>query len=254
MTKGEVDACTILRGVAGSRMLGLENEDSDTDILGVCVEPMAEAMGVGTPFEQWVDEKEQTQIYGLRKFVRLVVKGNPSMLALLFMSFEGLQKLDHRGRELQTLAPQIVSRACSGPFLGYLQAQRERMMHKEVVYPDGSVGRVPYRGQRGVRRKDLEELYGFDTKYAMHMLRLGMQGVELLTTGQLCLPMAQADRTYLKGVRNGMETEDACLARARELEAHLQDLYTTSPLRDRPDVPAVEGWMTRTYLEAWNVR
>jgi len=46
-------------------------------------------------------------------------------------------------------------------------------------------------------------MYGFDTKYAMHMLRLGFQGVELLTTGRLSLPMREPERSYLLDVRRG---------------------------------------------------
>ena len=50
-------------------------------------------------------------------------------------------------------------------------------------------------------------MYGFDTKYAMHMLRLGFQGVELLTTGRLSLPMREPERSFLLDVRRGKVDE-----------------------------------------------
>src|SRR5688572_31106775 len=53
----------------------------------------------------------------------------------------------------------------------------------------------PYTTLFRSHRPELEEMYGFDTKYAMHMLRLGFQGVELLTTGRLNLPMRSEEHT-----------------------------------------------------------
>jgi hypothetical protein len=89
------------------------------------------------------------------------------------------------GRELRALSPKIVSRRVQAPYLGYLQAQKQRLTGE--------------RGQKRIHRPALEQLYGFDTKYAMHMLRLGFQGVELLTAGRLSLPMREPERSYLLG-------------------------------------------------------
>lgn len=102
----------------------------------------------------------------LRKWMRLALKGNPTILLLLFTPDDQLVHCDSLGRELRNLAPQIISRRVQGPYLGYLQAQKERLTGE--------------RGQKRIHRPELEEMYGFDTKYAMHMLRLGFQGVELL--------------------------------------------------------------------------
>jgi hypothetical protein len=43
--------------------------------------------------------------------------------------------------------------------------------------------------------------HGYDTKYAMHALRLGAQGVELLTTGRIALPAPEPDRSFLRAIR-----------------------------------------------------
>jgi predicted nucleotidyltransferase len=240
MTREQVDQCTILRTVAGSRMLGLNTPESDTDLLGIMIEPIEEAMGVGAPLEQWVNEKEQIQIYGLRKWIRLALKGNPSMISLLWVGGEALQAIDARGAQLQELAPKIVSRRAASAFLGYLQAQRQRLL-----------GLSSNRGH-GPMREVLIKAHGFDTKYAMHMLRLGMQGVELLETGKLTIPMKEEDRTYLLAVRHGEHDLQACLTRAGELEANLKDLFTSSPLPEDPDTEAVEKWMLRMYLRNWS--
>src|SRR5215813_14957176 len=140
---------------------------------------------------------------------------------------------DEVGAELRAITPSIVSRRLLDPFLGYLQAQKQRLTGE--------------RGQKRIHRPELEAMYGFDTKYAMHMLRLGYQGVELLNTGRLSLPMREPERSFLLDVRRGKVSEQECLTRAGELEQQLVDLATTSPLPEEPDEARVEDWVIGAY-------
>jgi hypothetical protein len=57
-------------------------------------------------------------------------------------------------------------------------------------------------GQPGAHtnRPELVAVHGYDTKYA---LRLGLQGVELLSTGRITLPVPEPDRAYLRSIRRG---------------------------------------------------
>lgn len=257
MTRSDAERCTILRGLVGSTVHGLNVNDGieDRDEMGVCVEPIEDAMALSARFEQFIyrsaAEREGREnarstagdldltIYSLRKWVRLALKGNPTILLLLFTPEDQLVHIDDLGAELRALTPVIVSRRVHGPFLGYLQAQKQRLTGE--------------RGQKRVHRPELEEMYGFDTKYAMHMLRLGLQGVELLTTGRLSLPMREPDRSYLRDVRLGKVSEQACLTRAGELEQELSNLATTSPLPDEPDESRVSDWVINAYRRRWRV-
>lgn len=256
MTREQAEAATILRGVVGSTVHGLNVQDGieDRDEMGICIEPIEAAMGIGAPFEQFIyrsaAEREHRHdapskagdldltIFSLRKYVRLAMKGNPTILLLLFVPRESILHMDARGSQLRDLTPNILSRAAGGAFLGYLQAQRQRLTGE--------------RGQMRVNRNDLKDKYGFDTKYAMHMLRLGFQGVELLSTGHLSLPMREPERAWLYGVRQGGATLQECLTRAGELEAELKDLLDTSVLPKEPDAAAVEAWTLRVYFRAWS--
>ncbi len=85
----------------------------------------------------------------------------------------------------------------------------------------------------------------------MHMLRLGFQGVELLTTGRLNLPMREPARSFLLDVRRGKVSEQECLTRAGELEQELSDLAAISPLPEEPDAERVETWVIDTYRRQW---
>ncbi|MCC7124353.1 MAG: nucleotidyltransferase domain-containing protein, partial [Acidobacteria bacterium] len=236
--------------------LNVNDGIEDRDEMGVCVEPFASAMSLGDPFEQFIyrsaAEREgrhdarssagdlDLTIYSLRKWMRLALKGNPTILLLLFTPDEQLVTCDALGAELRALAPAIVSRRAQQPFLGYLQAQKQRLTGE--------------RGQKRVHRPELEAMYGFDTKYAMHMLRLGFQGVELLTTGRLNLPMTEPSRSFLLDVRRGKVSEQECLARAGELEERLTQLATTSSLPPEPEETHVEGWMLSAYRRRWDIR
>ena len=257
MNREEAERCTILRGLVGSTVHGLNGNDGieDRDEMGVCVEPMQDAMALWSPFEQFIyrsaaeregrDNARSTAgdldltIYSLRKWMRLALKGNPTILLLLFTPEDQLVHCDSLGSELRALTPAIISRRVQGPFLGYLQAQKERLTGD--------------RGQKRIHRPELEEMYGFDTKYAMHMLRLGFQGVELLTTGRLSLPMREPERSYLLEVRRGKISEQQCLTRAGELEQELGDLASTSPLPDEPQEAHVEQWVLSAYRRFWSV-
>ena len=246
----------ILRCVVGSTVHGLNVQDGieDRDEMAVCVESLPAAMGVAAPFEQVVyrtaaerehkhDAKSRAgdldlMVYSLRKYVRLALKGNPTVLALLWAPpMDGTHPW---GWQLRELAPSIVSRKAGGAFLGYLIAQKQRLLGE--------------RGQKDVNRPELVEKYGFDTKYAMHMIRLGLQGIEVMRTGRMTLPMAEPERSRLRAIRTGSETMQQVTTWAGELEAELRDLLDASPLPPEPDSARVERWMVDAYLQHWKVQ
>jgi predicted nucleotidyltransferase len=243
---------TILRATVGSTLHGLSLKGTDdTDEMGVCIEPPDCVIGLGQ-FEQWVSRTQpegqpsgpgdlDLTIYSLRKWVRLALAGNPTVLLLLFAPVSQCRVRTEEGAELQALAPAFIARSVSGPFLGYLVAQRQRLTGE--------------RGGRALRKSHkFEHLTAdYDTKYAMHMLRLGFQGVELLETGALTLPMPVAARDLIMAVRRGEVKLNDVLTKVGELERRIADLADASPLPATPDQERVESWMIRTYLDhpAW---
>lgn len=96
------ERCTILRGLVGSTVHGLNVNDGieDRDEMGICVEPLEDAMALWAPFEQFIyrtaveregrDNARSTAgdldltICSLRKWARLALKGNPTIMLLLF--------------------------------------------------------------------------------------------------------------------------------------------------------------------------
>lgn len=244
---------TILRGLVGSTVHGLVlSGTDDRDEMGVCVEPRRYVVGFGK-FEHWVyrsaAEREghlgarsqagdlDLTIYSLRKWARLALQGNPTVLLLLYLPDDALVIRTDVGEELQKLAPAFASRHAGKRFLGYLEAQRQRL--------------VGERGQRDVNRVELVEQFGYDTKYAMHMLRLGHQGVEFLESARLTLPMRQPVRDHLMDVRQGRSNLADVLAECTQLELRLGELLDSSPLPLEPDLKTVESFVMDAYADAW---
>ncbi len=253
MTREEVEKYTILRVPCGSTLPGLNIPGKDDrDEMGVCIEPAGMALSF-TEFDQYIyrsaAEREgkhdapsqpgdlDLTIYSLKKFLRLAMQGNPQLVQLLFIPKNMQIVSSDLGDDLQGISSQIISKQAGCRYLGYLEAQRQRLLGE--------------RGQKKVNRPELEEKYGFDTKYAMHILRLGFQGVELMSTGKLTFPMSEVDRAFCYATRLGEVPLNDVLSKAGELERTIKDLIKDGPLAEKPNYALVEDWMVHTYLNKW---
>lgn len=238
----------ILRVLVGSGVHGtaVDGQD-DRDEMGICIEPPEYVCGLEA-FEQYIFRTQpeghrsepgdvDLTIYSARKWMRLATQGNPTVLLPLFVADSDIIVRTGLGGELRALAPSILSRHAGERFKGYLQSQRERLLG--------------VRGGKHTNRPELIEIYGFDTKYAMHMVRLGVQGVELLETGRITLPIPEPWLSWLRDLRTGRHTRDEALEVAADLEARIDALIGTSPLPPHPDRDAVNRWLVSAYQRAW---
>lgn len=264
---------TILLATVGSELHGTNvSGNDDHDQMGVCLEPPEYVIGLDT-FEQRVyrtaldreraehgrliteayrngtkppsmNDSPKSQpgdvdcvIYGLRKFCRLALGGNPNLMSMFFVPGHLIIKQTRLGQRLMALAPSFVSRETGKHFLGYLRAQKQRLLGE--------------RGQKDVNRPELVAKFGFDTKYAYHALRLGFQGIEILTTGRIIQPIAEPTRQYLCDVRLGGYTFDQVASRLGELERDLGDIVDTWPLPKEGDRATVNEFLIAAYTEHW---
>jgi uncharacterized protein len=239
----------ILRCLVGSGIHGISVKDQDDrDEMGITVEPPEYVIGLGK-FEQYQFRTQpeghrsgpgdlDLTIYSLRKYVRLALQGNPSIITLLFTPEEHVLEATDLGYELLRQRDMFLSRQAGHRFLGYLNAQKERMLD--------------IRGGRHTNRPELIEKYGFDTKYAAHAIRLGVQGVELLQDGDINLPMVDSWRTWLTQLRVGAYSKEVALAQIEVLENQLQALLDTSELPEHPDYDRANRWLIMAYQEMWS--
>ncbi len=219
---------------------GIDGQE-DYDEIGVMSEGWRTAIGLGTDADTIVhrpgrapDERSQAGdydlvVYSARKFARLAAQGNPSVLMVLFGPLRASTPL---GDRLRALAPAFHSDRARQRFLGYSRAQRERLLGE--------------RGGKHTNRPELIEKYGFDTKYAMHMLRLGWQGIEYVTTGRLELPIPNPQGEMLRAVRHGLVPQAEVVRMADANEAVLEGLVGRAP--SKPDLSAINDWLLDVHL------
>jgi hypothetical protein len=247
---GTILRCQVGSGVHGTSISGTD----DRDEMGVCLEPPDYVIGLRT-FEQYEYHTAWERpgglrnrsghgdlditVYSARKWMRLALNGNPSVLLPLFVPEGEIVAMTPLGEELRGLAPAIVSRQAGHRFAGYLEAQRRGLLSHEGK-------------GRDVTRPELVERFGWDTKYGGHMVRLGFQGVELLTTGRITLPMPAQERELVRAIRSGRVKMEDALGIAADLEELLRDLTETSPLRAEPDRDAANIWLCAAYERAWS--
>jgi hypothetical protein len=105
-----------------------------------------------------------------------------------------------------------------------------------------------WRDKPGLGRRELVDEFGFDTKYAYHAIRLGLQGHEYLTTGRITLPIPEPHRSRLAELRTGGFTEAQALEWAGEVEAELARVATEARLRPAaPLAPLVTAFYRDWY-------
>lgn len=243
------NARVILRGLVGSTIHGVSvSGQDDRDEMGICIEPRDYVIGL-RHFEThvWRTQPEGVKsgpgdldltIHSLRKFMRLAAKGNPTIITLLYLPDEFVCEVDDWGRRLIEQRSIMLCRKAGASFLGYMTAQRERL---EGI-----------RGGRHGWRQHLVDTYGFDTKYAGHLIRLGYQGVEFMRTGVITLPMPQEQREEIVAIRTGQVDVNDVLTRSGLLERELKDLLDTSPLPEEPDYGAINAFLVDAYESVWD--
>ena len=236
----------ILRSLVGSTVHGLANAGTDDrDEMGVCVEPVEYVAGLRR-FEHYVFRTQpdgvpsgpadlDLVVYGLRKYVRLALKGSPTVLLLLFAPDDAIMVRTELGAELQALAPRFVARRTGRAFLGYLEGQR---------------GSLTAEAQPS-RTRELSAVHGYDTKYAMHALRIAHQGRELLETGRISLPVPEPERSRLMAIRRGTVPLDEVLAELDDAVRTLEALAASDDLPPEPDAAALDAFLVDAYARAW---
>ena len=82
--------------------------------------------------------------------------------------------------------------------------------------------------------------------------RLGVQGIEFLTSGRITLPIAEPHLSRLRAVRRGEIELAEVLEDIARAEATLDELRVASTVPDQPDRAWVDDWLHRTHLAYWS--
>src|SRR5687767_9798029 len=126
----------ILLGYRGSISHGMyvpkndPNSIDDRDLMGVFIAPLEHYLGFGRNDvkEKFIGEWDVVS-YEIRKFVSLLLKGNPNVLGMLWLQERHMIHVSPIGRRLIENRELFVSKQAHHSFTGYAHGQLKRMTH-----------------------------------------------------------------------------------------------------------------------------
>lgn len=257
LTADEADTFpTLLRTVVGSEVHGTGLPGlGDVDHMAIAVPDPSAVLGLDEPPESWAHRTAWTResddpavsarsgvgdldliIYPARKWARLAHAGNPSALTPLFVGDQWLISSGSAGEELRANRHRFIARHVVTKHLGYMTAQRQRMLGE---------------GNMKVHRPELVDAHGFDVKFASHMLRLGHQGLAVLTEGDLPVPLPPEIAERILAVRRGERELADVVEEAAALEAKIVSGLDTTALPEWADGEWLNSWLARIHIAEW---
>ena len=203
-----------LLGLQGSRMLGMQvSKDADYDYRGIYVAKNKELLSLNKPKEHYIggsskDGEMDYAIYEVEKFIRLALKGNPSILHIFFVPKYNI-KTDIGDYLVKYRDVFLGSKRIRAAFGGYALSQ--------ILYLKKS-GRFKKCRQR--------------EKHIRHCFRLFDCGAELLKTGRMTFPISKEKvKEYFELSK---EIDDNRLLRVfKERDIHFQAIKSCLP--EEPD-------------------
>ncbi len=237
--------------IMGSVAYGVSSDTSDMDVYGFCVPPKdlvfphlrGEIPGFGRQrqrFEQWQQHHVEDgdalggqgrtydlTIYSIVKFFHLCMENNPNMIDSLFTPQTCVLHCTQVGNMVRKNRWLFLHKGAWHKFKGYAYSQVHKMNSKQP--PEG-------------KRRALVEEFGYDVKYAYHIVRLLDEVEQILTEGDIDL---QRNREQLKAIRRGDWSQADITEHFGRKEKELETLYTTSKLSHTPD----EGHIRQLLLD-----
>jgi uncharacterized protein len=142
------------------------------------------------------------------------------------------------GRMLLDLRDSFLSKRICEKFGGYALSQLKRIRTHRANLRDPSQAE-PIREGRNPARAALEAQFGYDTKHAMHLVRLQRMGIEALNGHGLIV--TRPDRDELLAIRDGAWSYEELEAQAEQGDKLLRQAAVTSMLPEKPNELALDN-------------
>lgn len=232
----------------GSVAYGVSTDHSDVDVYGWCIpskdivfpHTAGEIFGFGRQkerFEQFqqhhVKDKEagkeyDLNIYNIVKFFDLVMENNPNMIDSLFTHQTCVLKSTKLADHVRDNRKIFLHKGAWHRFKGYAYSQMHKIRIKNPE--EGSV------------RYEMVQKYGYDVKFAYHVVRLLNEVEQILITGDLDL---MQNNEQLKEIRRGEWSLEKLEQHFVDKERDLEKTFLESTLPKFPD----EDRIKRLLLE-----
>jgi len=201
------------------------NSIDDIDLQGICIPPIDYYYGLSQFGSRGTKEIKRDEwdivLFELTKAIRLLEKGNPNVLSILWLEPLHYLKVTKAGQMLIDNRDLFVSKQIYHSFAGYANGQLKRMTH------------LACKGYMGAKRKRLVERYGYDCKNASHLIRILETGIEFLHEGVLHVHRKNAE--MLLEIKDGKWSLEKVKAEAERLFRLAETTHHLSKLSDKPD-------------------
>lgn len=240
--------------IMGSVAYGVSSDTSDMDVYGFCIPPKemifphltGEIFGFGSQvkrFEQFqqhhiVDKSAlagsgrtyDISVYSIVKYFQLCMENNPNMIDSLFTPANCVLHITKVGNMVRENRRIFLHKGSWHKFKGYAYSQLHKMTTKEPIG----------------HRVEIIETYGYDVKFAYHVVRLLNEVEQILVEGDIDL---QRNREQLKSIRRGEWKESEIREYFSNKERDLEKLYLESKLPHSPDEPKIKKLLVECLEE-----
>lgn len=225
--------------IMGSVSYGVSGSSSDVDVYSVCIPPVEHVFphlngmvpSFGKPpaiFKNWQQHHIKTEegseqekeydlcSYSMVEFFNLAAENNPNIVDSLFVPDRCVTHITEIGKVMRENRKSFLHKGSYHKFKGYAYSQLSKI---KSMKPVG-------------KRAELVEKFGYDVKFAYHVVRLGLECEMILMEGDLDL---ERNREVLKAIRRGEWTLPYLEEWFRGKEAMLDQLYIDSKLQHSPN-------------------
>jgi uncharacterized protein len=233
--------------IMGSMAYGVSSDNSDMDVYGFCIPPKDEVFphlrgeipGFGEPYKRFEQFQQHHirdtianggkgqefdfSIYSIVKYFHMACENNPNIIDSLFTPPNCVLHTTPIAEMVRGQRQMFLHKGAWHKFKGYAYAQ----LHKIDV-------KTPQPGSK--RAGDIAK-YGYDVKFAYHIVRLLDEADQILTLGDLDLTR---DAERMKAIRRGEWTLEQVKEFFTHRERELESAYAACKLPDGPNEAKVK--------------
>lgn len=244
--------------IGGSGMHGATGDKpTDVDVCGVYIQPVELMLGIPVPrigedgephafdpdVQVWSPSGHNDKngpgdidlnLYSLRKWAGMAATGNTTALEFLFIG-NSAERPDIWDKHIVPNRDAFFSSRAGFHFLRFSESMLKR------IKGEGQ-------GKHG-QRPELEDEHGYDTKAAMHLIRVLCEGIELMKHGRITLPRPEV--VTLKGIRAGDFSLEGVEKMYADLTAELTAAQAASKLPPEVDRVRISHIITTAQVEHW---
>lgn len=222
--------------IMGSEAYGVATDLSDKDIYGFFIPPKnyifphldRKIIGFSTQiksYDQFVEHhikynntEYDLTIFNIVKYFKLLMENNPNVLDSIFTREQCCIFKTKTANMVRENRQVFLSKKLWHSFKGYAFSQLHKLTSKN---PD-----------KNSKRYLMYEKYGYDVKFAYHVIRLVNEAEQLLKTADMDI---MQDNEILKSVRNGEWKLEEIKEWFYEREKRFQEYYDKSALPVKPN-------------------